>query len=309
MVAMYIQGCRALAEGNWKEATACFDKIVLSDPGGPDVAPAHVGLLCAKLRVNSLQSIKDFKTPPTMEGDFARALQSATGEYKQMLINYQRLWAEAERKAKQHKKHKRLAAMLTSLFFIAGVVLLCVFVIVPNIKYKEAVNLFSSAQYGEAATMFDILGNYKDSREYLLEASYQQALKRLENKQYDAAANGFDALGAYKNSMDFAKEAKYCLAEQHIKNEQYDQAAKLLIELDNYKDSKEKRKLVFEHTLPFSKKGIIEFINNATGRSIQSSEIVTASCMESGDLYIFKLVYTNGSVLNATTTKSGQLVQ
>jgi len=38
---MYIQGCRALVEGNRKEATACFDKIVLSSSGGPDVAHAE----------------------------------------------------------------------------------------------------------------------------------------------------------------------------------------------------------------------------------------------------------------------------
>ena len=245
MDSIYQQGIRALADCKWKEATVCFDKVVLSNPGGPDIAPAYVGLLCAKLRVNSLQSIKDFKTPPTMEGDFARALQAATGEYRQLLLNYQRLWAEAERKTLRHKKIKLLAALLASLFSVAAIVSIYLFTIVPGQNYNRAMSLFSSGQYSEAISIFNNLGDYKDSKAQINEVqsqldefNYCQAIDFLSSGNYDDAIAVFDNLGNYKDCSEKSKEAKYLKANALLAAGNLEEAFYLFRGLGEYQDSK-----------------------------------------------------------------------
>jgi len=117
----HLQGIRALADGKWKEATACFDKVVLSDPGGPDVAPAYIGLLCARYRVNSAQKLSAFADRiPSATEEFRSAMNAAAGEYKRELQHYAGLWVKAEKaeRERQRRRGKRERVRLIGVFVL-----------------------------------------------------------------------------------------------------------------------------------------------------------------------------------------------
>jgi len=103
----YLQGCRALADGNWKDAAARFSEMVAR--ADVHTAPAYIGLLCARLKVNSAHDISDFSgsadaivEPLSATDEFQRALQATINlfttneEYKRLLLHYQGLWNEVE---------------------------------------------------------------------------------------------------------------------------------------------------------------------------------------------------------------------
>ncbi len=89
---------------------------------------------------------------------------------------------------------------------VVFLLVLC-FVIVPNVKYNEAVALFDNAAYEQAIIAFEELGNYKDSlskideaKEALLEERYIVAEECYKNQRYVEAIRIFEELGDYRDS-------------------------------------------------------------------------------------------------------------
>lgn len=93
--------------------------------------------------------------------------------------------------------------------------------------------------YDEAISVFESLGDFKDSKEQVVEATYQQACARLEKGYFDLAISDFEALGDYKDSKSQIPEAKYRKANSLLKKEEYDLAISAFEELGDYKDSKD----------------------------------------------------------------------
>jgi len=107
--------------------------------------------------------------------------------------------------------------------------------------------------YEEALAAFEVLGDYKDSPEYVGEAkneiqkqkSYDEAAVLLNNGDYEKAAEAFEALGEYKDSAAQAKEARDEIQKQKSYDEavallnrnEYRKAAEAFEALGNYKDS------------------------------------------------------------------------
>ena len=111
-----------------------------------------------------------------------------------------------------HKiKFKPWQAALAACLCIALVVL-TITVIVPAVRYNNAVNLMNSGSYEEAIAAFESLGDYKYSAELLdncrTEKSYEDAVNLMNDGKYDEAITAFEALGDYKDSADKIDDCK-----------------------------------------------------------------------------------------------------
>ena len=125
---------------------------------------------------------------------------------------------EAERKAeelrikreKAAKKRKKIAVIAT-LIIVACVafVILLINVIIPNIKYNAAIDLYNAGKYEEAIHAFTALNGYKDSTDQITKCEnaikddkYNAALELYNAGNYEEAISAFTALNGYKNSTD-----------------------------------------------------------------------------------------------------------
>lgn len=80
---------------------------------------------------------------------------------------------EAQRKEEKATKKvwKICITVITSLFICCALAALLILVIIPNNKYKKALNLYNEEKYNEAIEMFKTLDGYKDSED-LIESCY-----------------------------------------------------------------------------------------------------------------------------------------
>ena len=93
-----------------------------------------------------------------------------------------------------------------------ALVVLTITVIVPAVRYNNAVNLMNSGSYEEAIAAFESLGDYKYSAELLdncrTEKAYEDAVNLMNDGKYDEAITAFEALGDYKDSADKIDDCK-----------------------------------------------------------------------------------------------------
>ncbi len=187
--------------------------------------------------------------------------------------------AEEERKAKikRKKKIKKVLAIGTPIVAVCvAFVILLNTVIIPNVKYNQAMKCISAGEYeegydiltalgghseeindskyeralahmekggfAEAVELFEDLENYKDSKDKVKEAMYAQAEKYLQDKNYEQAYEAFYKAGDYKDSGDRAKEASYLNAQECIKAKDYTKAYESFYKAVDYKDTRQRLK-------------------------------------------------------------------
>lgn len=85
--------------------------------------------------------------------------------------------AEASAKEKKRRRIIVLAAAAGVAFaaLAVGLVLLISRVIIPESRYKNAVDLYDAGEYAAAMDAFDAMGDYRDSREYVKKCILEQA--------------------------------------------------------------------------------------------------------------------------------------
>lgn len=113
-----------------------------------------------------------------------------------------------EQKEAERKKKNRGRAVIVSLIVLAAFAALIYYsvVIVPMNQYKEAQVLLQDGKYQEALSIYEELGNYKDSakqiikcKEGIAEQRYLEGVDKYENGKYQEALLIFDELGSYKD--------------------------------------------------------------------------------------------------------------
>ncbi|MBR3416803.1 MAG: tetratricopeptide repeat protein [Clostridia bacterium] len=145
----------------------------------------------------------------------------------------------AERKKRTRKTVKVIAVVAAVALVLAGAVVALVLNL-DNIKYAIANGKMNGGAYDEAISMFDGLGDFKDSKDLVNECNYRKAEQLLENGDYESAKNLFDRLAGYKDSKDYSQECDYRTAEQLLENKDYQNAANIYEKIITYKDSKKR---------------------------------------------------------------------
>ena len=116
--------------------------------------------------------------------------------------------AEKERKAKTKKKKIVLIIISSVMAVCAVLALIYGIVVVPSIKYNEALELVENKNYDEAIAIFEELGDYSDSADKILETKYKKAENLVSNKEFDTAIEIFNELGEYPNCKKRIEEIK-----------------------------------------------------------------------------------------------------
>ena len=114
---------------------------------------------------------------------------------------------EAERIAKRNKK---IAIITTSIVcaIIAFVILLNT-VIIPNVKYNDAMALMDAGKYSEAILAFEAMDGYKDSLTKIDECNYNKAVLFSVAGNLDEAYESFVRAGNYKDSYELLAPIAY----------------------------------------------------------------------------------------------------
>lgn len=145
---------------------------------------------------------------------------------------------ENEQPKKKKKSHKGILILLLIIVIIGAVV---GFKYVPgyinDYKYNNAVALFESGKYDDAAAAFAEIDDYKDSKEKQTECIYNKASELEEEKKFGEAITVYKSLGVYKDCSIRIQSCTYSQAKQEMDNGNYDKAVELFKTIIDYGDS------------------------------------------------------------------------
>ncbi len=160
---------------------------------------------------------------------------------------------EAERitEAKRRKRNKKIGAIVASAAVVCIAVTVVINIIIPNIKYNEAMQLFEQSKYEQAAGAFLNLDGYKDSENMAL---YNQAKQFFEQGEYEKATDIFNSLTGFKDSDTMQNRSKYMKAMQLKANGDQYEAAKAFYAIGDFEDAKKQcfelwDKITFRETI------------------------------------------------------------
>ena len=177
----------------------------------------------------------------TAEKDARLAKEAKAAEEKR--IADEKAAEEAKKKAKRSAK---IAGIVAACAAVIAASLVTIKVIIPTVKYNNAVELFNNKQYAEALEAFETLDGYKDSAELVVRSKYNKAIGLMNDEQYEEAISWFEQVKDYKDTKKIivtCQDAiKYNSAMELMKNEQYEEAITAFEALDGYKDSAEQIK-------------------------------------------------------------------
>lgn len=162
---------------------------------------------------NQLRAAKQFEELGTYK-DSAERVQQCRDKAEEIRTEEERKKAEREKAEKERKakaKKKKIVLIIISSVVAVCAVLALIYgiVIVPSIKYNEALALVESKNYDEAIAIFEELGDYSDSADKIPETKYKKAENLVSNKEFDTAIEIFNELGEYQNCKKRIEEIKF----------------------------------------------------------------------------------------------------
>lgn len=162
---------------------------------------------------NQLRAAKQFEELGTYK-DSAERVQQCRDKAEEIRTEEERIKAEREKAEKERKakaKKKKIVLIIISSVVAVCAVLALIYgiVIVPSIKYNEALALVESKNYDEAIAIFEELGDYSDSADKIPETKYKKAENLVSNKEFDTAIEIFNELGEYQNCKKRIEEIKF----------------------------------------------------------------------------------------------------
>ena len=148
--------------------------------------------------------------------------------------------AEFESRQRRKKRLIRTAVICGILIIAFSIGLLSYKVLYPNYRYHKALSYMEQGNYGDAQSIFEGLGDYKDSGKRNMEAKYRYAGFLAENSEYDAALACYKELEGYKDVSDRITSVYYNMANSYVEHGNYSEALKIYQNLGNYEDSAER---------------------------------------------------------------------
>ena len=146
----------------------------------------------------------------------------AEAEAKRLEQQHERWLANCAREAAERRaKIKKITIITVSIILAVALIaflLVLNFVIMPNIKYNEAVALMEAGKYTEALSTFEKYDWHKDSKTQIKECKYQNAVLLLEAGKYTEANSIFKEIHNYKDSEEKLGDIRLINAKESLKN-------------------------------------------------------------------------------------------
>jgi TolA-binding protein len=106
-------------------------------------------------------------------------------------------------------KNKSLGMILIGTIAVAAIAVAVFFMTKNSREYSKAQKLLADKKYTEAETIFNELGDYKDSSSVVTECEYQLGMKAFERKEYENALQVFEEIKDYKDSAEMVEQSTY----------------------------------------------------------------------------------------------------
>lgn len=106
----------------------------------------------------------------------------------------------AEKKKKNKKKLKIAAIVIACLLVIVAAVVSFILFAMPAINYNRAVTMKNDGDYNGAGSVFEKLGDYKDTEKLLNECEYEIGLAEYGEGNYEAALEAFSKAGGISDA-------------------------------------------------------------------------------------------------------------
>lgn len=116
-------------------------------------------------------------------------------------------------------KTKKIVAIY-SCVIVAIIVCTCFFVVQP-IRYSDANELYEYGEYEKAMTIFERLGNYRNSDVKAKESRYAFGLELENEGNYVDAITIFEGLDDYKDALYHVEKCNYSLVKRYTKKADY----------------------------------------------------------------------------------------
>ena len=190
-------------------------------------------------------SLGQFKDCKEQRQDCIKSLDALKKEKRE---EAKRIEEEQEEEWKRKERAKKITAVKVCLIVavIIGFIILNNSVLKPNSNYSKAEDLLRKGSFEEAKTIFTALGDFKDSKDKVIECDYRYAKQIMDDGYYWTSYNEFNELIGYKDSESLATESLYLLASAILNNEKgfdayvaYESSYDLFQQLGDYKDSEE----------------------------------------------------------------------
>lgn len=197
-----------LEDKEWESADNYCEKILDIDPENDQ---AYLGKLLAELKISDKESLGAQNQPFDNNKNYQKLLRFADEGLVEELSKYNAAAsARAEETANQakqqsQKRNKLIVITLFSICAAIGIFLLFTNVIIPNVKYNNAVKLMEAGNYIEAYNAFTAMNGYKDSDDMKTECTYGNAVALMNAGNIVDAYDTFIALNGYKDSAEKAE--------------------------------------------------------------------------------------------------------
>lgn len=222
---------------------------------------------------------------------------------------------EAARIAKRKKKKKIIVRYSVCAILAIGPLLH--WVIIPNIKYNNAIAQLEAGEYEKAIESFEELDDYRDSTTKITECQYRSAVELMENGDYFEARSAFENLNGYNDSEEKILECYYRLAMELMENGDYSEAQSAFGELKGYNDSAEKIlecqylcaiELMEEgdYESAFEKFEEAEGYSDSAEKIVECQYLLAIESMENGDYSEAKEAFEN---LNGYSDSAGMITE
>ncbi len=116
------------------------------------------------------------------------------------------------------------------------------FVILPEMRYKDAIALYEEDEFQKAKSAFEDMDGYKDAEAMILACDYGRAEAYFDDEKYEKAQKLFDKLGDYEDAQERSLECRYAFAEQQLEEGSHYEALEAFKALRDYEDAAERVK-------------------------------------------------------------------
>ena len=113
---------------------------------------------------------------------------------------------EAQKRAECNKKIAKIVIPIVAAIILLVIVLNTL--VIPNIKYNNAVSLMNDGKYEEAISIFENLNGYKDSNEQISNCKYKIAIELVGDGKYEDAMSLVESLTGLDNKQQFVATVK-----------------------------------------------------------------------------------------------------
>lgn len=157
-------------------------------------------------------SISGYKDSDSLKKQCEEKAEECRRRAEEIIAEQKRIEEEKRIAAEKRKKKNIRIGIITAISAVvcAAIALVTVFVIIPPIKYSNAMMEMENDNLDEAIAIFTELGDFSDSTEKIKEAKYRKAIVYAENGEYLDAIKQLINISGYKDSsqkiVEFSNE-------------------------------------------------------------------------------------------------------